>query len=236
MTFQPTDDQMAAAMAHAAECQPLECCGLIADGDYHPLTNTATQYDAFVMDRRGYLEVARHKTIEAIVHSHVYLPPVPSMGDRAMCEKLGLPWLIVGWPTGLFEVIEPCGYTPPLIGRQWAWGSCDCWGLVRDAFHQETGIWMPDFPRDWLWWENGQDIITEFYPQAGLHRMPDDTQPRHCDIFGMQIVSKVVNHVGIFLAPDIILHQLMGQLSVRQVYGGIYRKTTTYHLRHESLL
>ena len=134
MTWQPTPDQLVAAIDHAGRCDPMESCGVIADGAYVELVNTATEYDAFVMDRVGYIGVSkRSRRIEAIVHSHVYTPPTPSDGDRVMCEKLGLPWLIVNWPMGSFEVLEPCGYTAPLVGREWSWGGNDCWGLVRDC-------------------------------------------------------------------------------------------------------
>jgi proteasome lid subunit RPN8/RPN11 len=234
--WQPTNEQIVYAVDHAGRTAPMESCGLIADGKYIELANTATEHDAFVMDMNGYIEVSKKHRIEAIVHSHIYLPPTPSQGDLAMCEKVGLPWLIVNFPLGTYEVIEPSGFKAPLEGRQWAWGSHDCWGLVRDCFHSETGIWLKDFPRDWMFWEKGDDVISRSFPEAGLRRMGEREPPKHCDIFAMQLVSTVPDHLGIFLEPDIILHQLMGQLSVKEVYGGVYRKCTRYHFRHESQL
>lgn len=234
MSWVPTREQIDDALAHAELCQPLESCGLIADGRYYALTNTATEFDAFVMDSRGYAQIAKSMNVEAIVHSHVWLPPTPSDGDRAMCEKLGKPWLIVSWPTGKIDVLEPSGYIAPLEGREWAWGSNDCFGLIRDAFYTETGIWLKDYNRDWLWWKNGEDLIAAQFHEAGFRRMPQGSDPKHCDIFGMQLHSRVVNHLGIFFEPDIILHQLMGQNSTKEVYGGVYLKATVLHLRHQS--
>jgi hypothetical protein len=55
-------------------------------------------------------------------------------------------------------------------------------------------------------------------------------------VFGMQIGAPVVNHLGIFLEPDILLHQLEDKLSVREIYGGVYQRATVLHLRHERML
>jgi proteasome lid subunit RPN8/RPN11 len=234
--FEPNLGALSAALYHAQQSDPLESCGLIADGEYFPLINKATDHDTFVMDERGYIRVAREHTVEAIVHSHVYKPPLASDGDRAMCEKMGLPWLIVSWPTGRYAIIKPSGYRAPLVGRQWAWGTHDCFGLIQDGFEDHTGIRIPDFPREWMWWKNGQNIIATQFEQAGFVQIAQDSIPQHCDVMGMQISSPVVNHLGLFLAPDKLLHQMMGRLSVRDVYGGLYRHATVLHLRHENFL
>jgi len=236
MGWQPSRDHIEAALAHAEECAPLECCGVIADGRYRRLKNTATQHDAFVMDMRGYIAVSAEAKIEAVVHSHVHRQPIASEGDRVMCEKTAMPWLIVSWPLGTHAVIEPCGYRPPLVGRSWAWGSNDCWGLIRDAMKEFAGIDLPDFEREWMWWRNGGDTINECWPKAGFVRVPQGTKLQHCDMLGMKLHAPVANHLALFLEPDIILHQMMGRLSVREPYGGLYQRATILHLRHEKLM
>jgi proteasome lid subunit RPN8/RPN11 len=237
MTFQPNPLQIAAAMVHASQCEPLESCGVITeDGAFHALKNTATEFDTFVMDMAGYLAINKKSRVVAIVHSHVYLPPTPSAGDKAMVEKTGLPWLIVSWPLGTWKVIEPCGYRAPLVGREWAWGSHDCFGLIRDGLFDETGILIPDFPREWMWWKAGDDLIGQQFDAAGFVRMAPGTPPNHCDVLGLRISSKVVNHLGLFLKPDVLLHQMLGRLSVRDVYGGFLADVTELHLRHKKLM
>lgn len=243
MTFQPTDIQIAAMLDHAEQVQPRECCGVIADGEYRRLDNLATDDDlAFAMDMHGFRDIAKAHKIEAIAHSHVYLPPLASDADLTMCETTNLPWVIVSWPTRQWAVIEPHGYRAPLVGRQWAWGSHDCFGLVRDGFEAYTGIRLPDFERDWLFWRRGQNLIADQYKSAGFVLLPQGTQPQHCDVFGMRIDSPVVNHLGLYLADKlsltggVLLHQLQGRLSIREVYGGTYQTATELHLRHENFL
>jgi proteasome lid subunit RPN8/RPN11 len=239
MPFTPTEEQVAAALAHAAESQPMESCGVIAGGEYVRLRNAADgERDTFAIDMREYHEVEKAQVeVEAIVHSHVYLPPIASEGDRASCERTGKPWLILTWPTADWAVLEPTGWKAPLVGRQWAWGTQDCWSLVRDGFEQYTGILLPDFDSgDWDWWKKGGDLIAEHFKAGGFRQLPSDTAPQHCDVFGMRVHSPVVNHLGLFLAPDVLLHQVAGQMSQRVVYGGTYLKMTELHLRHERFM
>ncbi|MCA1404702.1 C40 family peptidase [Ensifer sp. IC3342] len=235
MVWTATDTIIKAALAHAEACQPLESCGVVSGGEFIPIDNGATQFDTFVMDMKAYLKIEKAAGVEAIVHSHVYGPPLPSDADRAMCEATRKPWLIVSWPLGTYGVIEPTGWRAPLVGRKWAWGTHDCFGLIRDGIKDYAGIDIPDFDRQLLWWERGQDIITSQFKQAGFVEVTDRWQ--HCDVIGMQIwPSEVVNHLGLFLHPDLILHQMLGRLSVREVYGGLYQLATVLHLRHQTLI
>lgn len=238
MTWQPTKEIVAAALWHAEDRQPHEACGVVADGTYWTITNrSADPYSGFMLDRDEYLSIARKFPIEAVVHSHPYSQPIASDPDRTMCERLKIPFLIVAWPLNTWTVIEPSGFRAPLVGRQWTWGSHDCFGLVRDALGEYGGIEIQDFERgNWEWWKAGEDRIAKQFELTGFKRLPQGTPPQHLDILGMQIASPVVNHLAVFLAPDQILHQMMHRLSIREIYGGIYQKATVLHLRCGKLL
>jgi proteasome lid subunit RPN8/RPN11 len=233
MSWRPTPDHVVDALAHARRAAPAECCGAIAGGFYRPLANLATEHDSFVMDMRGFIAATRQHRAEAIVHSHVDHLPTPSEADRAMCEKLGLPWLIVSHPSGTWTVIEPCGWKAPLVGRQWAWGTQDCFGIVRDGLKTFAGIAIPDFGHDWNFWKEGGDPVGAHFAEAGFRVLPPGTPPRHCDVLGMKMPgSPVVSHLALFLEPDIILHQMAGRLSRRDLFDGLFQKLTFRHFRH----
>lgn len=236
--FEPTRDQLNYAFAWGFKCVPCECCAVIADGEFFPIKNMITdRHDAFLMDPVQYTEISSERRIEAIVHSHLMAPPAASEQDRVACEKLGLPFVIISLATGTHTVIEPTGYRAPLVGRQWGYGTHDCFALIRDAILDYGGIEVPDFSRvDWDWWHKGKDIIAEQFRKAGFRRIQQGSTPQHLDVFGMQIAAPVVNHLGIFLEPDIILHQMQDRLSTREIYGGIYQKATVLHLRHERMI
>lgn len=246
MSFKPTEQQLEYIMHYAGECAPREACGVIAGGDFYPVRNLIDDRNtAFLMDPAEYVKVeaaAKAKNsdakIEAIVHSHVDQPSHASDQDRACCEKLKIPFLIVSYPAGDYTVLEPTGaYKAPLVGRQWGYGTHDCLSLVKDALEEYKGIVMPEYNRgEWQWWRKGGNLIAEHFEDAGFIRLPQGSKPKHLDVFGMSIASKVVNHLGIFLEPDVILHQLQERLSVREVYGGVLQRATVLHLRHKQLL
>jgi proteasome lid subunit RPN8/RPN11 len=226
-----------AALAHAAACAPLESCGVIvADGSFVPVGNLATERGTFIMDRLAFCRIDVERKVAAIVHSHVAYPAVASDTDRAMCEKSGLPWVIVSWPDGHWCAIEPEGWKAPLVGREWVWGSQDCYGLMRDAMQSYTGILIPDYDRDWLFWRRGENIIADQFHEAGWQPLPIGSAPRQCDVFGMAFGGEVINHLAMYLEPGLILHQLYRRLSVRELYGDAWLDRTRLHLRHERLM
>jgi len=228
---------IADALEHAGTCQPLESCGVVtADGSFIPIPNLATEPGHFIMDRRMFCRVDVKRKARAIVHSHVGYPPVAGDSDRSMCEKSGLPWIIISWPDGHWNMIEPEGWKAPLVGREWQWGSHDCYTLCRDALQSYTGILVPEHSGDWMFWRHGRNLIVEGFQRTGFISLPLGTPPRQCDIFGMAISSEVVNHLAVFLEPDRILHQLYRKLSVRETYGGLWLDRTRLHLRHERLM
>ena len=232
--WEPTPDLIADAMSMARHYMPREACGVVVNGRLISIKNRSSEKNFFAMDREEYFSATRDGGLEAIVHSHAYAPPRPSQADLAMCEATAVPWLIVSVPTETWTVVRPSGYIAPLIGRHWCHGSLDCWGVVKDGFTAFTGKPLPDFWRDWGWWELGQNTILDNVAEAGFRLLPQDTRPQHCDIVIMQFRSPVPNHLGLYIEPEgILLHQLAGRTSVREPYGGFFRQITMHIARHE---
>lgn len=79
-------------MAHAGNCAPDECCGLLAiDGDgrirfAYPLTNTAPSPVSYTVDPDEHFSALHHAEslgweIGGVFHSHPRGPATPSMVD-----------------------------------------------------------------------------------------------------------------------------------------------------------
>jgi proteasome lid subunit RPN8/RPN11 len=228
--------------AHAATEAPRECCGVavVIKGRlrYWPCRNIATEIDRFEIEPDDYAAAEDLGEIVGICHSHVFLPPVPSDADKAMCEHSGVPWLIVNHPTGTHQIIEPSGYEAPLVGRQFTHGVLDCYQIIVDHYQRNLGIKLPYFARSEDWWLKGQNLYLDGFEKAGFVQVGDGTHTdiRTHDVLVMQVASPVPNHAAIYLGDGVILQHLQGRLSSRDVYGGYWSKHTSLVLRHQSLL
>lgn len=220
---------------HAAEVAPKECCGVavVTKGKlrYWRCRNLLkNSNDNFCIDPEDWAEAEESGSIIAIVHSHVGVPAVPSMADLVGIEINGLPWVIVNHPTGDWGVFEPRRYKAPLLGRPFVHGVLDCYSLAKD-WYMERGIDLPEFQRDELWWEKGQNILIDNFERFGFTRI-DESELKPGDAILMQSGSDVPNHCAVYLGDNIIMHHWINRLSSRDVYGGYFRKCATHFLRY----
>jgi len=233
-----TPNILNAALLHAREDAPRECCGLVnvmhGRQIYHRCRNISETDTNFVIDTEDWATVEDKGEIVMVVHSHPITNPQPSPADLVHIEKSGLPWLIVNPATGQYTVNEPNGYKAPLVGRAFHHGVLDCLALVRD-YYAELGIEIPDYPRENNWWMQGKNYYRELCGECGFIELPADDIRLH-DVILMCMAAPVDNHGAIYIGNDNILHHVTGRLSCRESYGGWWRKVTTGVLRHRSLI
>lgn len=236
-----TDELRQALLAHAEAEAPRECCGvLVRDPDggtlhYMPARNlldTAGQ-DRFVMDPLDWAAAEDFGQVLAVVHSHPGASANPSMADRVQCEKTGLPWLVVGWPSGVMKEIAPQGWQAPYEGREFSHGVLDCYTLVQDWYLRELQIELPDFERDDEWWLHGQDLYMANFAQAGFVQVQG--APQQHDVLLMRVASPKANHGAVYLGDGKMLHHLHSRLSTKDVFGGYWARNLVALLRHQSL-
>lgn len=224
---------------HAEREYPRECCGLVlrVDGreEYVPCINRAEGSDHFIIDKQDYADAEDRGEVIAIVHSHPNLPPTPSEADRASCERTGLPWLIMNWPTGEYVELQPSGHVTPLLGRPFAHGVHDCYALIRDYYREKLSIELPDFERRHQWWLKGENLYMDNFEKAGFVTVSLDQLRAH-DVLLMQVASAVPNHAAVFQENGTIVQHCVGRPSGIDVYGGYWRKVTVRALRHKELL
>ncbi|MBN3758154.1 phage tail protein [Paraburkholderia sp. Tr-20389] len=231
--------------AHARRAYPHECCGVVVNHVYFACRNVAADPTRdFVVDAADYAAAEDRGTIEAIVHSHPDRSARPTMADLAACQASDVRrWIIVsvvaehGVPSVQewreFETADDCA---PLIGCEFAYGSNDCYGIVRRYYKAALQIELPDYLRPDRWWKDGlSNLYVDHYREAGFCDM-SASQPRQVgDVLLMRIASKVPNHAAIYIGNDEILHHLWGQLSRREALPR-YRNHITHVLRHRTLL
>ena len=232
MTF----EWKAKALEHAKAEYPHEACGLVVvikgRERYWPCENLTKELEQFYLSPDDYAKADDAGEIIAVVHSHPTTKPIPSESDLISLEATELPWYIVSTQTGEWsDAIHPTGYKAPLIGRRWHWNVSDCWTLVRD-WYLENGLQVRDFNRPATPELFEQEPLFESsFEAAGFYKVPRE-EIQYGDGVLMAIGSKKLNHVGVYIGDQLLLHHARRRLSSRDLYGGWLQKATGLVVRH----
>ncbi|NVO13911.1 MAG: C40 family peptidase [Rhodoplanes sp.] len=218
-----------AARRHAIAEYPRECVGFVLDGVYAPQLNLSETPE------RNYTLAADawSDDIEAVIHSHPGGTCSPSRADMQSQASADIPYGIT--------VTDGADATPivwfgdsvldePLVGRPFLENVTDCFELGRAYFWQAQRIWIPPFPRDPTWWEDGGDLITENLRRAGFAPVE---APTPGDVLLIGPAGRL-NHIAILLDGNLMLHHRAGQLSRREPWSGAWRRLTRSIVRHDN--
>lgn len=229
-------DWQEAAIQHALKEAPKESCGLVViekgKAKYYPCNNLAETDQEFLLDPEDWAKCEDEGEIRYVVHSHPAGSEQPSMADKVCCERGDTEWAIVNPFKKKWAFYAPCGFTAPLVGREYVWGVTDCWSLCLD-YYKEQGIELDDVVRR----KNTREFIAnpnveESWESMKLRLIREDEQLQKGDILLIAINDTRPNHVALYLGDGQILHHLGGRLSSRDIYSSYYQKRTTRKLRY----
>lgn len=211
---------------------PEEACGLIVEDEYIPCDNVAESPETdFKIRPEEYIYHSKRAVIQAIVHSHNDFPHASKKDMQAQIAT-AVPWGVVNVKNknvmGVFfwgDQLE----MQDLLKRPFCHGVYDCYSLVRDYYRQQS-IMLPECPREWKWWENGEDLYMTGLEEAGFVRIDRDELEEGDGIL-FQVRSKVINHSAIYLGRGLMLHHLVNRLSRREPVGS-WVKFATHFVRY----
>lgn len=211
--------------AHAMAEYPRECVGLLIDGyvkdcvvggQYVPLKNIAETPETHGRMAKRDLE-EYHGRITAIVHSHPNGPDCPSGADMQSQMAWQIPWIIVSTngkncrpPFAFGDEVGPL----PLENRPFRHGVTDCWDAIRSYFDQKKGIKLKNQPRDWGWWNLGENIYMDGVEGSGFTQISANNQRdilaqlQPDDVYLLYLRSDVPNHGGVYLGEGLGYHHL----------------------------
>lgn len=221
---------------HFEEEYPREACGLVGvikgKKRYFPCKNVAENDSDFVMCSVDYMKYKRQMDIIAIVHNHPDCDNIPSNSDINNCNALGIPYYIFSYPEMELNVLEPKIKVNPLLGREYSFGTADCFEAMRDWLASEN-INIPSrdlFEDDW--WLKGLNYFTEENIKNWRHTKVDT--PRKNDVLIFQIDADVPNHCGVYLGDDIFFHHAVNRLSCRESLFPFWREHIVGIYRYET--
>lgn len=250
-----TEEAIQAAKEHARAEYPKESCGIVFEGKYVPCVNIAENPEQdFEISPRVWAEFAQRGRIEAVLHSHPKGPLFPTQADMEGQLRTAVPWGIIPCieEEGEWRVGDPILWGDqlerlPLLGREFIHGISDCYSLIRDVFFlgrerlAAEGIsdkWpfdpinLPEVPRDDAWWDQeGQDLYTAGIEKNGF-RIIQQHEARAGDGFLIKVRSDKLNHGGLLVTDDVIIHHLPGRLSRREP-AGLWGRQADLWVRYE---
>lgn len=217
----PEVEQQIIALASATEN---EICGYIdADGSFVEVVNESSN----PTDEFSFPFETLPAGAKCIIHSHTNGSHWPSAADMQHQISSGLPWGIASISPHHREVFffGDGSPTPALIGRRFRHGVTDCYSLIRDFYKQVVNITLPEFPREWEWWLQGDTLYEEGFPQAGFTTVAK-TEALPGDVVFFNIHSRTPNHAGVYLGDGLLLHHVASKqgfdptrLSIREPLG-----------------
>lgn len=216
---------------HLESEYPREGCGILAivkgKLNWYPCTNVAKDNNDFIIDSTQYMKLNRTTDIIGIIHSHPDRSPEPSINDINNCNALGIPYYIFSFPQMEMVKVEPIKNLKPLIGREYIFGSQDCFEASKDYYKEYCGINLRS--RDAFenyWWERGLDYFNEqFLRDWGFQKL--DNLPQKYDLLLFTINSPVANHCGVTLENNVFFHHASNRLSCRENLNSFWMKHLT---------
>jgi cell wall-associated NlpC family hydrolase len=203
--FEQYHEQIA---AQALAGYPLECVWLITGAGCRQVDNVAGDPRATFRIARADMLQAQAEGLLAVVHSHPDTPDRPSAADMRGQLATGVPWGIIATDGAVCTPITWWGDgvpVPPLVGRGFRHGVTDCYSIIRDYYRLERGVTLPEYPRDWEWWEQGGNLYQQGFAAAGFVPIAG-SQAAPGDVWIAQLRSPVPNHGGVLLERGLALH------------------------------
>lgn len=194
----------------------------------------------FVLSPYDYLRVAHKNRVYALFHSHVNDETEFSELDKINSENYNLIYILYNLKHNLFREYFPTkSYKSKYIGREFKMGSSDCFILIKDYYQNELGISINDgIERDEEWYTKNKNIFFDFWKKNDefIEVQGFDNIRKYDCLIIQYPKNPTPSHVMLYLANNLILHQLNNKLSTVELLSNVHKKCTKKILRHQKML
>jgi proteasome lid subunit RPN8/RPN11 len=226
------------ATIHAQEVHPNESVGMVVGGEYIRLENNSDDPEnSFLVNSNDFDKAYAAGEIECLIHSHEDFD-MASKEDMEFQQNLEIPFGIVSLKNKSLIQIAYFGdqlpERPPLKGRRFFWGAYDCLTLTRDYFKEKFNIILPNPPRDWGFWSRKEKVFENYFNTEPVKRIYEMGDIKENDLLLYNCFGGVVNHIGIYVGNNQVMHHFIGELSgLRPIT--YMQKYINYIFRHEEV-
>lgn len=224
-----TDELEAEFAEYAMSQYPNEACAFILDGVLVPVPNvSANPTEEFEL---AYEDALIMPEAQGFMHSHPDGDLWPSALDMQTQITWAKPFAIVTTTEDSCSKSLWWGdhtLSLPLDKRPFIHGVLDCYALIRAEKFQRDGIILPDYPRNFEWWERSlgdkvENLYEDNFRDAKYEQVDSNEALQEGDIIFMKIHTDVVSHAAIYTQNGLILHHLRDRFS-REEHASTWKK------------
>ena len=205
---------------HFKKEYPREGCGVLAvvkgKKQWFPVKNIANNNDDFVMDSDEYIKIMLTSDIIGIVHNHIDASPEPGETDIQQCNVLGIPYYLFSYPEMELKVLQPENNYTDLYGREYKFGTVDCFEAMRDYLITKNITIPPRALFEDDWYDKGLDYFSSEVIKSWGGQPVDLDKIQENDVLIFRVQEIVNNHCGVYIGNDIFYHHAVNRLSCRE--------------------
>lgn len=220
-------------------------CGINKDGEVIEFKNIA---DDPRKDFKIDAKVFHKSNIELLIHSHPNPlnmcktvsgrpidPRTPSMMDMKTQANLNIPFGIVSTDGNIVSdlLIFP-DLESPVLGMEYVYGAYDCFSIVRRYFHQEFGITIKDYARDYNGMFEDMSLYRKHLEESDFVEIPLWSEWKNGDLGVLRFKSSVENHCYIYHDGK-FYHHINGRLS-EELDFDTWKMKITLRLRYKDFI
>jgi proteasome lid subunit RPN8/RPN11 len=221
---------------HSLRESPREACGLITRKQgvlsAHEALNNSEDIHRFRINAFDYVRASGEGQIVAVYHSHQKGYNFSEL-DKLNSQTHELIYILYCLENNSFLTYDPKNEFNNYIGKDFKWGTSDCFTLVRDFYKEELNIDIGDYPREDGWEKKFGPLFDKYFEKENFKEIKN--LKKYDGILFRTRKDGPSVHCAVYLGEGLMLHQPRNTISRIDEYDERFKKITSKIVRHVSL-